>query len=210
MGRLGLAILLLSLPAASPAAVVFNTFTAGDGYDATTGLTLGGGSFNATPGLTQAARFSPSLSLPLFSVDFAAGLIVGTNTVLISLRADSAGQPGSTLEIWTVTGQMGDFGLDNPIISVNSVARPPLSAGTNYWLTLSVPNLLDDWSAWNQATSATGTVAFQEGTGNWSVLSSTALPAFRINAEEEIPEPSTWLLVLMGLVPIRCALRRAR
>jgi hypothetical protein len=81
----------------------------------------------------------------------AAGIVTGANELTISLNADSGGAPGAVIESFTVSGAMPSFGANSSgnLVTATSILQPVLTAGTDYWVVLSIPEDGTSWSAWN-------------------------------------------------------------
>ena len=163
----------------------------------------------------SADAFIPTDNYSLDSVDLAVGLINGINEVDISLMSDNAGQPGSIIESWNIVGEMGEWGFDTPIISVDSTINPLLSVGNQYWLVASAPKAdLNDPStatlaAWNENTlSIFSTHAFRLNKNTWSI-SQDSQGAFRVHGSVPTPEPEVMFLFGSGIIG-GLALRRRR
>ena len=126
--------------------VIFNTFGPGDSYSSSTSL-AGRSTTGESVTLSNAFVMPSAMDVTVDGIDVAAILGSGTNAVVLSLRSETAGIPGATLESWTITG-LGPFGAANPLKSVTSVSRPTLLAGQRYWLTMS-GGAADTVAGWN-------------------------------------------------------------
>jgi hypothetical protein len=130
---------------------------------------------------------------------------IGTdNAVDISLATDSNDEPGTILETFQVTGELGPAGQDNPLISVSSTLDPLLLAGDQYWLIESPPaagngvNWLTAGILSNSPQRATS-----DGSSVWlvnTIYSDEDPGAFSISANpvSSVPEPRAIFLVAAG------------
>ncbi len=184
--------LLLAIP--SHAAVIISTLGAGDSYDVGVGYTIGYSSNEYDQGNSFA--FSVAKPYHLDTIELAVGHVSGTNEIDVWLMSDAAGEPGAIIEAFNFTN-LGTFGLNNPLLVGNSVLRPVLTPGTDYWLIASAPNS-DTWAAWNLSSPAiSGPRATREGAGPWSVSTDT-MAAFRIEGTV-IPAPGAIILGSIGI-----------
>ena len=202
------ALISLAIPA-SASLVIADTLGPGDNYIVNLGWPLGAGAMSGNAGWSAAMPFAASETLTFAGFDVAASLGFGENTLLVSLQEDASGVPGTVLESLVIMGQMQAFGNLNPVVSAASVARPTLTAGATYWLSLSVPDLLNDWSAWNEnSLDVWSDLARREGDGAWIAQSGSRQGAFRIYADT--PEPGTLGLLGVGTLAILLCRRRTR
>ena len=77
---------------------------------------------------------------------------VQTAQLNASLMTDAAGQPGSIMETVPLSG----FGGVSSIQSAAFVSDPVLTAGTNYWLVVAPPDLVNDFLGWDRVSPAMG------------------------------------------------------
>jgi hypothetical protein len=207
--------LLFLWSAAIPAradSVIFSNLGPGNSYTQGSGYTLGdpdSGDYYVTANAFTVG----STSMNLAAIEVAAGIVTGTNQLTIDLDADSGGAPGAVIESFTVNNAMPTFGSvssDN-LVTATSVLQPLLTAGTQYWVVLSVPNDGTTWAAWNvNSIGDVGPVA-QYDHGTFVFGGSDTRGAMAILGVEpaSVPEPST--LVMMGssaLVLLALGLRR--
>jgi hypothetical protein len=122
-----------------------------------------------------------------------------TNAVDISLATDASDQPGTILESFHVVNSLGPNSNSNPPVVVNSVLKPLLLAGAQYWLIETPPvsgTLLD----WQTAFLGSTQRAFRIDGGSWTVttIDSSAYPgAFSISGTPSpVPEPSSMMFVV--------------
>jgi hypothetical protein len=112
-----------------------------------TGFAFGGP--NSLVGLTQlAAAFTPAQAATVTEVEVAAGYIEGKkHTAIVTIYADNAGAPGSTL--WQGQARMPIDGNCCKTVTLTVTGGPQLAAGTQYWLGLSAtPKGSDTFAAW--------------------------------------------------------------
>jgi uncharacterized protein (TIGR03437 family) len=160
---------------------VYSNLGAGDAFNTSSGYTLGGGALNNNGGVQFAAAFTPQATSVLSGVEMAVGTNgrSTTNTPLqIVLFDDSAGTPGNTLERWMYPV----LTIARSVVSVSSVAKPLLRAGTKYWLAAAPVDLINTAYGWfSNTTGATAETASQTGAGPWRLSTgANTVPAFRI------------------------------
>ncbi len=139
----------------------------------------------------------------------AATLFTGTNQVTIDLDTNSGGRPGSIIESWTIDDELPQLGSSNSgdLVTATSLLHPLLTAGTQYWVVLSLTGGGYTNGAWNwNSIGDTGPVY---NTENGVVVSdgNRTRGAMQINGVSEpssIVMASASLLVTLGFV-----LRRA-
>jgi hypothetical protein len=131
------------------------------------------------------------------SAELAMLYLGGTSSLEIRLAEDAGGVPGAVIETLNVTVVGGPA-----LVTATSVLNPTLVAGTTYWIATIAGG--DHSSEWMFAGSPGGgnhifgTPAFSyDGGDSWST-SDQEEAAFRVNGTV-IPEPSTALLLLVGL-----------
>jgi PEP-CTERM motif len=191
--------LLLLWSGAIPAradAVIFSNLGPGNSYGST-GRSLG------DPGdgdyVTLGNAFTVgATSMNLSEIEVAAGLMRGTNQLTIDLDADSGGSPGAVIESFTIKNAMPGFGTVsmNNLVTATSVLHPLLTAGTQYWVVLSVPDDGLTWAAWNlNSTGDTGPVVISHD-GVMGDPQTITRGAMEILGQSSVPEPST--LVMLG------------
>ena len=192
-----LILLLLTVPC--HAGPIFNTFGPADSYNTSIGLSIGGIP-TIFPDLDSACQFSfgGPTSYYLDRIELAVGLSVGTNELDVWLMSDAAGKPGAVIEAFNFNGAMGPLGANNPLLVGDSVLRPVLNPGTNYWLAASAPNA-GTAAGWNQSSPpVNGVVAQREDLGSWTVFPNETMGAFRVSGSP-IPAPGAFILGGMGL-----------
>jgi hypothetical protein len=165
-------------------ATVYDNFTLG-GAATITGVSFKGGYFNP-PSSGSIARFT------------------------IAFYADNAGQPGSALSTFFISGDGGENGCAtagpslacNYSLAVNFGA----AAGTQYWMSI-VPDVSfpPQWG-WEAGLNGDGR-SFQDFFGSRSELTSDM--AFTLSGNAAVvPEPATWAMMLGGFGMAGAAVRR--
>jgi hypothetical protein len=179
--------------------VLFNDFGSGYSYNIGNGW-LVSGSTSSYGAWTEANEFTPTTSGTVGSVAFGVSLSSGTNAVTMELAENNGGAPGTILESYTFTGQMGTFGSQNSPLIASSLLNPYLTAGTKYWI-VAVPGASDTVAAWNlNNQGATGTELYSnDGEMTWNNYGKQPLGAFEILS---VPEPGTVSLLGLGLAGI--------
>ena len=139
------------------AGIVYSTLGPKNSYDTSGGAVIGGpDSFEGF--FASGFSFSPSATVNLSRIDIAIGLITGANSFNLALRAadGASGGPGTVLESLTVTGRMGLFGNNNPLIGLDSATHPLLQTGATYWLVATAGgDTVAGWNATNQGIHGT-------------------------------------------------------
>jgi hypothetical protein len=192
--------------------VIFSNLGPGNSYQGGTGYTLGAPT-SSDYYVTANAFTVGATSMNLAAIELAAGIVQGTNQLTIDLDADSGGAPGAVIESFTINSAMPQFGSvssDN-LVTATSVLQPLLTAGTQYWVVLSVPDDGTTWAAWNEnSIGDTGPVAqYDHGTLLFNGSDTRGAMAILGVEPASVPEPST--LVMMGasaLVLLAGGLRR--
>lgn len=116
------------------------------------GITVGGGIFPRhdpppNQGATVADEFQPTFSATLDEIDLDLQFIpdpsgIETPNLDVSLFNNVGGQPGVSIETILLTDVNG--GASTPeIVSAVSSLHPLLTAGTDYWLVIAPPDLLN-------------------------------------------------------------------
>lgn len=179
------------LPATASATTIFTNFGPSLSYDTTQG-NLVGNDF-AGDNLAEGDSFISSATGVFSSATLALSCVTGCPAAMnftIDLTADSSDSPGAIIEDFSVTGVIFDaLGNDNTPITVNSVLRPTLTNGTQYWITVS--SSVDYSISWNNnSTGDTNDQAVStDGGATWFAPSGATPSALEVDGVT--PEPST-------------------
>ena len=130
-------------------------------------------------------------------VSAALSWVDGVNKIDLQIWDDNGGLPGSILESWTFTNQMGSFGNNNPPLVGVSTLSPVLYAGETYYVIAYAPTG-PQWSAFNMNDFGyrLPRAVSQDDQASWSVSDGDAA-AFRVEGTI-VPEPG--LISLGGLL----------
>lgn len=130
--------------------VVFTNFGPSDTFDNNTGLTVADSSGTV---LKTSLSFTPTGSFQLTQIDFVTSLLDGggQNQVTVTLSSsDADGNPGTAIEVFSFSGQMGVLGSASyPPLVLNAISgiNPVLQSGTTYWITAeSSPDVTVVWN----------------------------------------------------------------
>jgi MYXO-CTERM domain-containing protein len=210
---LPLVVLAIVLFAVAPAqaAVIFDNFGGGNGYNCCGGWTVSG----ATSGVgneASAMDFTSTTAFTLSEIDVALGFVTGTNPGGVTLYLETStipaggGAPNTVLDSWLL-GTLPSLGTCCGIESV--FGTDSLAANTQYWL-VAIP-ASDTWAAWNDnSIGATGNMAGSQDNGStWNLSSGQDQGAFRVLSGSSVPEPVTAFLAAAGL-GLLAVLRRKR
>jgi hypothetical protein len=156
-------------------AVVYSNFGVGDTYNTGAAYAIG------SPGneYRRAVRFTPTFNGAFTSVRVPVLHLSGTNSYVVSLATDNAGIPGVDIE--TFSGVV--FPVAASIVTLTSVASPPLLAGSSYWIVVRAPDpvvALGRWYANNQ--TLTGSYLYRLDTPVWEFQATSLMPAYEVNA----------------------------
>jgi hypothetical protein len=192
---IGVWVLLFAVPARADI-VVFSNFDSSFSYNTGGGNFIGNGLDGTGSNYAQGAAFTPTTSADFSSLDIALSNFFGTNTdtLTVSLDANSSGAPGAALESFTVSpGVLGTFGNNNAPLALNSVLDPLLTAGTQYWVTVSDAAGIDSnvWN-WNDTGDTSSEAISTDGGTTWFSPSGLTPGAYQVNGTpmQTVPAPS--------------------
>jgi PEP-CTERM motif len=120
------------------------------------------------------------------------------------LYGDASGSPDNASQIFLGSGTptAPNTGTTNSVVSIALNGTIPVSLGSTYWLVLK-PSVSGGFftDLWNYSSPAiTGMVDLSTNDSTWTSVGAT-LPAFRLTAvSASVPEPSTFLILLLGAV----------
>ncbi len=204
------AVMLMSTGSSARASTLFNNLNANplSKYNCCNSYTIEGSS--TAQYFAQGFSFTPSASESVSQVDIALQIFGGTDSVVVTLNADSGGLPGAVLETWNVSG------LPAPATCCTLQSLAPgvpltLTSGTIYWL-IATPGAADTFAGWNlNNTSSTGPRAVQSSSGGaFSLFGATDTQgAFDVIGAAAVPEPASMALATAGLA-VLFALRLRR
>jgi hypothetical protein len=205
-GILAMFALAIAAPAVAPATVIFTNFASSTPlYDDTNSNPI----VNLGTGLDfgQGETFTPGQNATLTQIQLALGCTfqdtcTGTDIYTVSLTSDAGNQPGASIESFTIFGDTLDtFGVNVVPLKLTSVLLPALTAGTQYWVTVTTTST--DQISWNlnntlPADAQADQALSFDGGESWIVPSGNMNGAFEVDGA--IPEPATALLMGGGLV----------
>jgi hypothetical protein len=191
---IGVWVLLFAAPARAD--IVFSNFGPSFSYNTGAGNFIGNGQDFSGNNYAEGATFTPTTSADFSSLDIALSNFFGptnTDTLTVSLDANSSGVPGAALESLNVLpGVLGTFGNNNPPLVLDSVLHPLLTAGTQYWVTVSDATGTDSnvWN-WNATGDASSAAISTDGGTTWFSPSGTP-GAYQVNGTpmQTVPAPS--------------------
>ena len=147
--------------------------------------------FSSSPFTASASGQVTSVQLPIDS---------NNSPITIALYTSTGGAPGTLLESWTVA-----VPATETLVTLTSVANPTLSAGSQYWIVITVPMTAGEDFQWFQnGIGQTGGVWFGTNlTGQVHVFGANPAPAIQVlgnvTTPPPVPLPPTLLLTLFGL-----------
>jgi len=134
--------------------------------------------------------------------------IVPGGNVLITLMADAGGSPAPGAFLGVI-GQLNDTDLtayfQNYTFNLDTSTPIRLSANTRYWVQVQAGTAGDTSAEWAYGADATGTGVAGEyyatglGANQQVLLNSDATPPYIMAANTVVPEPSSFVLVGLGL-----------
>jgi hypothetical protein len=140
------------------------------------GYTISGATSPIGEQIWLATAFTPATSMSVTEVDAAVGYVEGTNGIVLSLAKDAGGVPGAVLKSWNVGG-LGTFGSCCTLATGKDKGGIPVTAGTQYWVTVTTSSKeANEWAAWPfNSTDMINTQVTASNTGSgWEA--SEALP----------------------------------
>jgi hypothetical protein len=206
---LGIFVIAVTLPAVAQASIIFTNLGAGQSYDVTQGNPVGNDF--AGDNAAQGDTFTPTVSTTLSSIEVALSCIVGcpaSESFTVALRGNSADAPGGLIESFTFTGKtLGSLGSNNPLVTATSVLHPTLTAGTQYWITVSSSvSFAISWNDNNTGDTSDQAIS-SDGGASWFSPSGMTPSAYEVDGTTSVPEPSTAILfgsaVMLSLIVCR-------
>jgi hypothetical protein len=131
------------------------------------------------------------------------------NSAVIQLRSDQAGLPGALLESWSTTSVPNWQPGIGPT-SFSSLAHPLLTAGSRYWVTVTVgdPFASLGWGNDGAATNHSSACSRDNGATWISCQTRGAFAVYGTPGNVPVPEPAAALLLVSGLIPLLCNFRK--
>ena len=203
---LGAAALLIGFAGPSEAAVIFDNENGSTGGGYIVGQYPGSSNDYAIGfSFTAPAGSNPKLAGGSYVASFSTG---PANDVTLSLYGSVGGLPGTLVEAWDINNVLGQNSAPIPFASVS---HPTLVGGETYWLVASMVDPTSTsvwWTPSGPGNGAVEAVSINGGAFYLSTLPSDySLGAFEISS---VPEPSTWAMMLLGLLGLGFAgIRRA-
>lgn len=190
-------IVVLGGAAVARADVLVNTFgSSGLGYFAAAGWSIDSSqSIGKTFTIANDYNFT--------EIDLALRLDDDAGQMLVSLRSDNGGQPGTTLESFTVTDA---FGAGNSgVYNLASTTNALMTAGTYYVTIDSINGSTGKWNLSNAGGSG-AMVASNDGGSTWTNFTDTN-GAITVQGTLPVPEPLSMAALGMGCIAL---IRRRR
>jgi hypothetical protein len=171
---------------------IVNTFgPTGVGYFPSVG-------WNINSGSSLGKTFTISNTFNLTQIDVALRLAGESDQVLLSLRSDVGGQPGSALETFTLTNSFG--GGTAGVFTANSILNPEMSAGTYHVTIETIGDAAGKWNLNNGAGTGPMVVS-TDGGSSWTTFTDTN-GAIRVFGTQPVPEPATMAVLGLGTLAI--------
>jgi hypothetical protein len=146
------------------------------------GSTISGPNSELAATYWAAAAFTPTADATVTEIDAGVGYVAGTNSVTLSLYTDTGGVPGTLIKSFT-SGALGDFGSCCTLAVASDKKGIAVTAGTQYWLTVTTSKAEDStFAAWSfNSTDQTVPVneAYNDGSG-WTSYSGAPAVSFGI------------------------------
>jgi len=184
--------------------IIFNNLGPSDSYDTTTGHTISGpgtGSFASV-----GEPFIPASTLTLSDLSLPLGISSGTNSVVVDLTNDASDLPGTTLEMWTISGLAGGVGSVQTVTDAKDLT---LSSGQRYWVTVANGGNNTNATWFNAFGDPTGSFAVDTGSGFGPTRG--ILPGLKVEGASAVSVPEPPALALIGsIVPGVLWLARSR
>jgi hypothetical protein len=203
-GKLTLAAAFFTLTNIYAGTVIYSTLGAGNAYEGDATWDINGpGSVNGFQAIAD--PFTPGSSYSLTQIDAALDYYDGTNSVTLSLNADSGGLPGAVLESWVITGLPAAATTSTLVQTVTPVSSLLLNAGTQYWIVVTAAGSTD--AGWNEnSLGLFGNYAHESSQGGgWAFNSGQRLAAFDVQGTipgSSVPEPATFAFAAAGLLAL--------
>lgn len=131
-----------------------------------------------------AIPFTPSANHTVQGIEAAVGYVEGTNSITLSLNADSAGLPGAVLATADATN-LENYGSCCQLAIIKDPAGIPVTAGTQYWVVASTDStnadVFDAWAFNSTDMREIYAYAYQNAnTGGTWATSSGLLPGYAV------------------------------
>jgi hypothetical protein len=198
------------LPAVSMASAIFTNFGSGQSYNISAGNAVGNGFTFDGSVFAEGSTFTPAANAKFGSLDIALSCAFSCpDPFTVALSRDGGDQPGTVIESFAVAGaSLGALGVNNPPLVLNSALLPTLTAGTQYWVTVSAD--LNNAIAWNlNSTSDISNQAISvDGGASWFSPSGLTPGAYEVDSQSTagVPEPGSFVLLATALS--FCLMRR--
>ncbi len=161
--------------------------------------------------LTYATPFSVQADSRLLSIEVPIGVISGPNQAGAALLSDAGGMPGAPIETFLLTNlptQSGPTGF--PLLQVQSALNPVLISGQRYWFSATGGGIT--FAMWTLTLFEGdpmdgGASRIEPPPGGWMIGTGTRTGAMRVIGDP-VPEPGSWILVTLGLVPLAARVMR--
>jgi len=202
LSLLTLALTALLATQTASATVVFTNFGPSLAFDYTQGNTIGN-DFSGD-NLASGATFTPlSTNYTFNSLTIALSCFFApcADPFIVALTQDSAGQPATVIESFSVGGgTLSTSGSAYSPIVITSISHPTLSAGTAYWVTVATStNNVGSWDLNNTGDVSSVALSYDAGV-NWSAGGNPG--AYQIDGAAIIaaPEPGSLIGLATGLL----------